>query len=303
MGRGMFARRTDLPLGHDTPSRTVPWIIALMVYLAALALAGTMLLNELAARWDAGLAGSLTVQMPSPAEPPPAGAAGDPDAQLAAALAVLRETPGVASATALERREIAALLEPWLGPGSYTAELPLPRLIDVTLDAATRIDLEALAGRLGEVAPGALVEDHALWRRQLVSLARSIQVATLAVVGLIAVAAILVVVFATQAALSTHGEVIEVMHLVGAHDDYLARQFQSHMVRKGFLGGLGGVALAVATLYGFAYGARGIDPALFPHLALTPGDWLTLGALPLAAALIAMFTARLTVLRVLAKLP
>ncbi|MFQ5954911.1 MAG: cell division protein FtsX [Kiloniellales bacterium] len=299
----MFARRTDLPLGHDTPSRTVPWIIALMVYLAALALAGTMLLNELAGRWDAGLAGSLTVQIPSLEETRSTEAATDPDAQLAQALRVLRQTPGVSSATALDRQEIAALLEPWLGPGRYTAELPLPRLIDVSLEEAAQIDLEALARRLRDVAPGAVIEDHALWRQQLVSLARSIQVATLTVVGLIAIAAMLVVVFATQAALSTYGEVIEVMHLVGAHDDYLARQFQSHMVRKGLLGGVGGVALAVATLYGFAYGAQGIDPALFPHLTLKVRDWLTLGALPLAAALIAMYTARVTVLRVLGKMP
>lgn len=292
----MLGRRTDLPLGRDTTSRVVPWIIALMTYLAALALAGSLLLNGFAARWDAGLAGTLTVQVPTPE-------GADPGPNLQAALRLLRRTPGVLSARQLEQAEVQALLEPWLGPGGHGAELPLPGLIDVTLEPGRVVDLEDLGGRLQQPAPGALIEDHGLWRGQLVSLARSIAITTLTVVALIAVAAVLVVIFATRAALSTHRDVIEVLHLVGAHDDYVARQFQAHMVRKGLAGGIGGVMLAVATLHGFAYAAEGVDPALLPHLALDMRGWAVLAALPLVVALIARYTARFTVQRVLGRLP
>jgi cell division transport system permease protein len=288
----MLSRRTDLPLGRDTTSRVVPWIIALMAYLAALALAGTLLLNAFAGRWDAGLAANLTVLLPSLD-------AADPEASLQAALQVLERTPGVL-ARKLEREEIAKLVEPWLGPGT---ELPLPGLIDVTLEAVGEVDLDALGERLRAAAPGAVIEDHGLWRRQLVRLARSIGIITLTVVALIAVSAVLVVVFATQAALSTHREVIEVLHLVGAHDDYVARQFQAHMLRRGLAGGIGGVALAVLTLHGFAYAAQGVDAALLPHLALDLRGWATLAALPVVVALIARYTARFTVLRMLGRLP
>lgn len=289
----MLSRRTDLPLGRDTTSRVVPWIIALMAYLAALALAGTLLLNAFAGRWDAGLAATLTVLVPSLD-------AADPEPGLQAALQVLDRTPGVSSTKKLARKEIAALVEPWLGPGS---ELPLPGLIDVTLEAAGEVDLDALRARLRAAAPGAVIEDHGLWRRQLVGLARSIGIITLTVVALIALSAVLVVVFATQAALSTHREVIEVLHLVGAHDDYVARQFQAHMARRGLAGGIGGVALAVLTLHGFAYAAQGVDAALLPHLALDLRGWATLAALPVVVALIARYTARFTVLRMLGRLP
>ncbi len=278
----MLSRRTDLPLGRDTTSRVVPWIIALMAYLAALALAGTLLLNAFAARWDASLAATLTVQVPSLE-------AADPEVRLQAALRVLQRTPGVVSARKLEPEEIAALVEPWLGPGGHGADLPLPGLIDVTLEAASEVDLDALGGRLQEVAPGAVIEDHGLWRRQLVAL--------------IAISAVLVVIFATQAALSTHRDVIEILHLVGAHDDYVARQFQAHMLRRGFAGGVGAVALAVLTLHGFAYAAQGVDPALLPHLALDLRGWAILAALPVVVALIARYTARFTVLRILGGLP
>jgi cell division transport system permease protein len=293
----MLRRRIDLPLEGDTASRVMPWIIALMVYLAALALAGSMMLNGLAARWDTGLAATLTVQIP-PSEDPP-----DSDERVTAALSLLRETPGVRSAEALDRAAIAALLEPWLGPGAGATELPLPHLIDVTLATGAEVDIAALAGALAERVPGAEVEDHAHWRRQLVSLARSIQVVTLSVVLLITLAAVLVVIFATQAGLSAHREVIEVLHLIGARDDYVARQFQDHMVRKGLLGGTVGVVVAVATLYGFAYAARDVETMLLPRPGLAAGDWLVLAVLVPAAAVITMVTARLTVRRVLGRLP
>src|SRR3954465_6665855 len=59
-------RRIDLPPAGDGSGRFLPWIIALMVYLAALALAGMMALHGAIERWDSALVGTLTVQLPPP---------------------------------------------------------------------------------------------------------------------------------------------------------------------------------------------------------------------------------------------
>ena len=59
----MFARRSDLPLDKDALSRFLPWLIAFMVFLAVMAMAGVLVLNTVAARWDRGVSGTLTVQI------------------------------------------------------------------------------------------------------------------------------------------------------------------------------------------------------------------------------------------------
>ena len=59
----MFARRSDLPLDKDALSRFLPWLIAFMVFLAILAMAGMLVLNATASRWDQGIRGTLTVQV------------------------------------------------------------------------------------------------------------------------------------------------------------------------------------------------------------------------------------------------
>jgi cell division transport system permease protein len=59
----MAKETADLPLRHDAASRFVPYLIAVMVYLAALALAGAMLIASAVGDWTSGLRGTLTVQI------------------------------------------------------------------------------------------------------------------------------------------------------------------------------------------------------------------------------------------------
>jgi cell division transport system permease protein len=297
----MFGQRLEIPLNRDSSVRFLPWIIALMVYLAGLSLAGILVLNAALGRWDRSLAGTLTVQLP-PAE------VGKGDGGLKAALDLLRRTPGVVSAEPLSREATARLIAPWLGTAMTPDELALPRLIDLRIDPAAAPDLADLRKRLAAAAPSALLDDHRLWLDRLAVLVLSIEWTALTIVLLIGGAAVLTVVFTTRAGLAVHHAVIEVLHLIGAKDGYIARQFQRQAWGLGLRGGLVGLALTVVTLIGIgrasaALALFGDQVRLLPSLALAPWHWLVLALLPAAAAAIAMMTARLTVLRALRRMP
>ena len=62
---GLLRRATDIPLDRDRAARTLPWIMAVMVFLASLALAGAMILSGVIQRWSTNLSGTLTVQVPA----------------------------------------------------------------------------------------------------------------------------------------------------------------------------------------------------------------------------------------------
>ncbi len=93
------------------------------------------------------------------------------------------------------------------------------------------------------------------------------------------------------------------LHLIGAQDAYVAGQFQFHALRLALRGSLVGFGLAVLTILGFGAWLRASGGGTMPELSLSPVAWIGLLGLPLAAVLVAMATARITVLRDLARLP
>jgi cell division transport system permease protein len=292
----------DIPLRREGTVRLLPWLVAPMVYLAALALAGMLALHGAMQAWENGLSGTMTVELP-PAPDPPAS-----DTALPKALALLRAAPGVVSATPLGRATEKRLLAPWLGTAVSLSDLALPRLIDLRVASGAPLDLGDLRARLAAAVPGATLDDHQLWLDRLYGLGLSVEATGLAILVMVSGAAILTVIFTTRAGLAVHHDVIELLHLMGARDLYIARQFEHEAMRMGLSGGLGGIALAVLTLWGLGHAAAataifGEEVRLLPDLSLVLWQWSALALLPLLAGLAAMLTARLTVMRALARMP
>lgn len=287
---------TALPLKGDDTGRFLPWMVAVMVFLAVLALAGALAASGAARKWDRALAGTATVQVLGLDDLPAAAA----DKQIVKVLDVLRAAPGVISAEPVDRAAAAELVKPWLGDAAQDLALPLPRLVDVTIDPL-RLNGAELARQLTQAVPGARFDDHMRWVTGLRQLARAAGIGALAILGLIAGAAALTVVFATRAGLAVQRDVIEVVHLIGARDSYIANGFARHVLVLALRGALGGALLAAGGL--IALSRIEMMPGLLPSLTLTPLDWGLIGLLPLVIALLAAFTARRTVMAALNRMP
>ncbi len=272
---------TVLDLRGDSTRRYLPLIVAFMVFLATLAVAAAIMTTAAVDRWGENLVGTLTVQIPPAAN----GAAATQDAVDTIA-ALLRTTPGIAEARAFDAAESRALLDPWLGTAVGDTTLPLPRLIDVRLRGGTVLDIEALRIRIHEHAPGALVDDHSQWLGELTSLTRSVQIAAAAVVGVIVLAAVLTVVFATRSGIEVHHPTIEVLHYIGAPDSYVARLFQRQSLLLGLLGGILGFAAAALVLVIAGRVFPRVEITTLPAFTLSTTDWIVLAVVPVAAALI-----------------
>ena len=289
----MLFRRFDLPLDRDPAGSFLPWIVGLMVYLAALALAGAVLADGLVERWRSDLADAVTVQV----FPGPDGESRDAQAQrVEEAVRFLQVLPGIASARAVSQDEVLRLLDPWLGSGNIGADLPLPALIAVELIPGAAVDLPGIKRRLAEAVPGAALEDHKPWLADLSRLAAGIEVLALVTVVLVACASVLTIVFVSRSALAQHQEVIQVLSLIGARDAYIAGQLQTYALRLAILGAAFGVALAAATVLAGGVLLGRTETGLVPVLESLSWRWALL-LLPIpAAGIIAVATTRVTVL-------
>ncbi len=268
-------------------------VLAAISSLASLALAAFLMIASATGEWTKALDATLTVQV-----------RGTEAAEIAqraqAALAVLQAEPGVLSAKLMPADEAARLLEPWLGKGAADY-LNVPALIDVELAPEARAGLTELSGRVEAAAPGVIIDDHGRWNRRLVATAHSGQVLAFAVVLLVMAAACAISVFAARAGLSANAEVVALLHLVGATDQFIAREVQGRFLIIGLRGGAIGLAVALLAIGALAVATRGVgaDAFLAPDLSLGPRLAAPLLVVPLAMCLTTGLAARLTVLRAL----
>src|SRR5688572_15860172 len=196
------------------------------------------------------------------------GIAGEDDAQrqqrVDAALEEITDTNGIIGTRLLDEAEVKRLLQPWLG---------------------------------------AALDDPAQFNAGALNFLRTIEVLALSLLGLVLVATAGVVAFVARAGLSIHRRIVEIVHLVGAHDSYVARQFQAQAFRYGFMGACLGSLLAAATLLSAGvFAARGAAPMSAAVKAFEPWMIWPLALIPLAAVLIAMVTVRIAVLQALRRM-
>jgi cell division transport system permease protein len=222
-------------------SRALVAVIAILTFLAALAGGAAHMVARASSDWRGAVSNEMTIQV-------------RPDVRrnieqdLARAAAIAQGAAGVAQVRTTPRAESDRLLEPWLGAGLQLAELPVPRLIVVTIAAGSRPDVEAMRQALRRDVPTASLDDHRLWVGRLSTMANTMIIAGVAIVVLITIAAALAVAFATRGAMSGSHDSIEVLHLVGADDDFIAREFRGRFLMLGLEGGaIGGVAALVTT--------------------------------------------------------
>lgn len=281
--RGLFlgdvgADRVVPPTGF-TATLTV-FSSAAMAFLAVFALAFAFSTGRLADRWETSLAQTATIRLSAPD--------GQVEAQIAAALAILDQTPGIAAARVMTQDEQTELLAPWFGPDLPLDLLPVPRLIEIT-ETAEGFDAEGLRFRLAGEAPGAVLDDHTRWRRPLVEAASRLRTLGLVAVALIGGVTMSVITLAANAALSANAKIIGVLRLVGARDVFIARAFVRRFTLRAALGALVGTLLALIVVWllppagdetsfltgvGFQ-GAEWAWPLLVPPIAAVVAFWAT----------------------------
>jgi cell division transport system permease protein len=275
-------------------------VIAILTFLAALCAGGAEMVSTSSAQWRSEIAREVTIQIrPNPQR------SIDQDVDRAVALA--RQAPGVEQAQAFSKEESERLLEPWLGTGLDFKDLPVPRLIVIKILRDAKPDFSSLRQSLQRDVPGASLDDHALWVSRLSTMANTIIGVGVFLVALVLVAAGLAVIFATRGAMAGNREVVEVLHFVGANDDFIAREFQRRFFRLGLRGsGIGAASALILTLVlGFVASSWRASPAgdqleaLFGAFTISWSGYAVVVLIALLVALITGIVSRLTVRRFL----
>jgi cell division transport system permease protein len=273
-------------------------VIVIMSFLACLTIGAVSMIRTTANSWASQISREITIQI-KPDETI------DMERKLIEARDLALSFVGTRDGSVLDKDATSRLLEPWLGAGLDIDELPVPRLVIITIDEQNPPDFTAMRAELKRKIPQAYLDDHRTWVDRLVSMARTTVLIGSGVLGLVFFAMVLTVIFATRGALAGNRHIVEVLHFVGAEASFVAGEFQKHFLIVSLKGSLAGAFLAAALFGSLSWwqSARIATPeadqaaALFGSFTI---DWTGYFGIFVTMAVIAALTtitARFTVMR------
>jgi cell division transport system permease protein len=237
----LLRKQGSLVPQRSIAGRSLVMVIAIMTFLASLSAGAANLVSRAANQWTNSIASEMSIEIhPVPGR--------DFEADVAAAAEMARNTQGIAGVKIFSRAESEALLQPWIGTGLDVTDLPIPRMIALTRAEGVKPAVAGLNQKLARLGGAASLDDHRAFISRLSAMANALIAVAVGIVVLVLAASALAVGFATRSAVALNHEVVEVLHLVGADDDFVASEFQRRFLALGIEGGVAG-ALAAAICY------------------------------------------------------
>lgn len=247
-----MAKKSDIPFSSDPSRLFLPWISMLMIFIAILTLAGGLTAYKALSYWNKNVSGSITVQIPV-VDTKGKSRGEEIQNDIEKALTVLRTNPGILGARVLESTQMRRLMTPWLGEHADIEALPLPQVIDVTVDTINPPNIEELNNELIQFVPTAILDSHRIWLDNLITIAGGLMKLTVFILALLIITTAFTVSYSAKTSLTMHKQVIALVHMMGANDGYIAWQYAIRILKLTMLGGLCGLVLALPIIFGVGY--------------------------------------------------
>lgn len=284
--------KTDIAFSSDDSHRFLPWLIGMMVSLAALLLCFVITINGWVIDRGSSYNNNITVNIPVIDGERP-----QPQETIDRIINSLQQSPGVAGVAVVEQKKLQRMLVPWLGETMAGSELPLPTVLDVTLKDGVTVDIPKLQAALSQIAAGTEVDTHEAWVTAFISFSAAIRSLITMFAVLIIISIGLMIAFTSRASLHLHSKAVNLLHSIGAEDGYIARQFQQEACLLTMRGAAAGCIIAAAGFWFMGQYMESLGNPSIPSLAMGQLHFILLAGVALACGLVAWSTAGLSVMK------
>lgn len=289
MNRFQHLISSDIPFARDDAHRLLPVMVACLMAFATLLLCVAISINGALDAQSRDAIGMVQVEIPRQR------------ADLKTIDLVRQEVMGangVTNVDVLTSGQIEGLLKPWLGTNFSLGDLPMPTILDVrtnVVDGKTSVDIEALKRALIRIDSGIRIDDRGPWVMHVTKATALLQALVICMAFLLMGCVIGMVVLVSKTNLRLHFKAVSLLHMFGATDDYILRQFQWNSAWLAGRGAAVGVFLAAVIFLVFVTLSVEWQSAVLPEINVSFAHIAVLVLLPLFTAMIALVATRLTV--------
>ena len=221
MGKNIFL------FENNSFARFVPFLVGFMIFLATIFIVGGKFVTNIGDRWSDGIDDSMIVQVVIDENL-------DREANqdtLNRTLMILNQTQGIKKAVLVNNDDTMDMLEPWLGSGIMTSELPIPNLIQVEKDNDYEINMDLLKDELQQISPNILIDDYADWREKISNIVSNINNFIYSLIFLTLASTALLVITLTRGLMLVNTHTLNMLILMGATDKFIMNDFVWGSVR------------------------------------------------------------------------
>lgn len=294
-----FFQRAELPLKNDKANLFLEISTAVSVFLFSITLAAFFMISAVISSWNKSIVDGLTVQIMAPAE---ALSVEEEQMRVNKVLMFFEGLSGVERVRVVSDQKIKKLMTPWLGADADLNALPLPKLLNVRLKDGKTFDYVAAKSSLHEVAPYASIDNHSMWLKKLIQSASSLKALSVFVLLLVLIAAVFSLFYAVGTSLKVHQNLIEILHIMGATDSYIAKQYAYRCFALGFISAVFGTIITLLALFTISGLSSGLESGLIGAASLSKIHWGILCAMPIFTAILSTIMSYLWVKRTLGKI-
>ena len=287
-----MSRETELLPSDTSRESALFFVVAALCFLAVLAALTAKATYGAATNWTSEVEGEMTIQLVDAS----ARDAND-------ALEIVSGIPGITDARIVPEEDLKAKVREAMN----VTEVPnaIDALLPVAIEAYGGANASKLArqvqSQLTEAGFAAEIGVAADWVGDARRALGVLRVCALVAVALLALTGLAVIAFATHAALLAQRSTVNVLHLSGATDRFVANLFERRFwllgLRSGAIGALAALGATAFMIFVLGSSSR---VGLLPQLSLDLTDFLILLLTPIIAGIAARFAARQTVMHTLA---
>ncbi|MBB4075762.1 cell division transport system permease protein [Bartonella fuyuanensis] len=278
-------------------------VISIMTFLSSFTLIGVDLIHRAAKNWSNQISYEATIQI-RPVDNV------DINKTLRDAVQLVKTFSGVQDAKIVDQKATEKLLEPWFGTGFNFKELPLPRLIIVTLKGNETINFSAINHAIKTQIPGGQFDDHRIWVHRFATMAHTTVFIGLSILALVLGSLMLTIIFSTRNALAENAHIINVLYFLGTETLFIARQFAWHFFKTSLRGALFGgftsiflfLVFCIWTNYNLGRVEASQVTALFGHISMNSIPYGKIIFLIIFVSFVTTLTNHMTILTQLKKI-
>lgn len=278
---------SDFDFYSDKINRFISFIIGFLMYSVTIAIMSCVFTQNLTSDWSNTLNGHMSIEFQSNIDGTDETLT---EKQKDEIIKIIKSTPGIKSVKKLHESDMLNILEPWLKNASIPDDFPFPTIFDVESEKDARIDLLSLTEKLLKISSGVKIHDHSNWYAPILKISNGLFFFSILLSILIFATVCATVIFIIKKTLNSHEDIVKILQLIGASNQYIASQFKRYYFSVGIKSSIMSTILSGLTICGISLVlSSGYDSNLIKYIIIS-------FIIPILTTIIVMITSKSSVI-------